>query len=82
MAPMGSSPFRGKRRRYAIRWNRLLTAFSPLCHKSSKTLMLRSRKVEAIQVNHLIPGRDKVVNELLLRVGTSVNFREGPELGV
>ena len=42
----------------------------------------RSRKIEAIQVHHLIPGRDKVVDELLPGVGTSVNFSQGAELGV
>jgi hypothetical protein len=42
----------------------------------------RSRKVEAIKVHHLIPGRDKVVDELLLSVGTSVDFSQGAELGV
>jgi hypothetical protein len=42
----------------------------------------RSRKVEAIKVHHLIPGRDKVVDELLLSVGTSVDFSHDAELGV
>jgi hypothetical protein len=41
-----------------------------------------SRKVEAIKVHHLIPGCDKVVDELLFSVGTSVDFRQGAELGV
>jgi len=42
----------------------------------------RSRKVEAIQVHHLGPSRDKVVDELLPGVGTSVHFSQGAELGV
>ena len=41
-----------------------------------------SPKVEAIQVHHLIPGRYKVMDKLLLGVRTSVDFRQGPELGV
>ena len=42
----------------------------------------RLRKVEAIKVHHLVPGRDKIVNKFLLRVRASVNFRQGAELGV
>jgi len=42
----------------------------------------KSRKVEAIQVHHLVPSRDKVVDELLVSIGTSINFRQGAELGV
>ena len=44
--------------------------------------MLRSGEVEAIKVHHLVPGRDEVVDELLLRVRTSVDFGQGAELGV
>ena len=44
--------------------------------------MLRSDKVEAVKVHYLVPHRDKVVQELLLRVLTSVDFRQGPELGI
>ena len=40
------------------------------------------REVEAIQVHYLVPGRNKVVDELLFRVATSVNLRQGAELGV
>jgi len=42
----------------------------------------RLRQVEAIQVHYLVPGRDEVVDELLLRVGASVNFRQRAELGI
>ena len=31
-------------------------------------------EIEAIKVHHFIPGRDEVVDELLLRVGTSIDF--------
>ncbi len=41
---------------------------------------LRSRKVEAIQVHHLVPGRHEVIDELLLRVRAPVDFRQGAEL--
>ena len=44
--------------------------------------MLRSGEVEAVKVHYLVPHRYKVVQELLLRVHTSVDFRQGPELGV
>ena len=44
--------------------------------------MLRSGEVEAIKVHHLVPGRYEVLDKLLLRVRASVDFRQGPELGV
>ena len=44
--------------------------------------MPRSGEVEAIKVHHLVPGCDEVVDELLLPVGTSVDFSQGAELGV
>ena len=72
-----------QRRRYAVRWNRFLDdRLSPPYRKSSRTLMLRSGEVEAIKVHHFVPGRDEVVDKLLPRVGTSVEFRQGAELGV
>ena len=40
------------------------------------------RKVEAIQVHHLVPGRNEIVDELLLPIRTAVNFSQGAELGV
>ena len=43
---------------------------------------LRSRKVEAIEVHHLGPGRDEVLDELRLRIRASVDLRQGAELGV
>src|SRR5712691_6562253 len=47
-----------------------------------KAYCLRSRKVEAIEVHHLGPRRDEVLDELRLRIRASVDLREGPELGV
>ena len=45
--------------------------------------MLRSNaEVEAVKVHYLVPYRYKVVQEFLLGVLTSVDFRQGPELGV
>ena len=44
--------------------------------------MQRSGEVEAIEVHHLGPGCDEVVDELLVGVGTSVDFGQGAELGV
>ena len=46
------------------------------------TLSLNSGEVKAIQVHHLVPGRDKVMDKLLLRVRTSIHLGQGPELRV
>ncbi len=40
------------------------------------------REIEAIQVHHLAPGRDEVVDELFLRVGTRIDFSQSAELRV
>ena len=45
-------------------------------------IFARLRNVETIKVHHLVPGPYKVVDELLLRVRTSVDFGQGPELGI
>jgi hypothetical protein len=50
--------------------------------KPSQRFGLPSGQVEAVEVHDLVPHRYKVVQELLLRVLTSVDFRQGPELGV
>src|SRR6201999_1188462 len=42
----------------------------------------RSRKIETIKVHHLGPGRYKVMDKFLLCVRTSVDFGQGPELGI
>src|SRR5258708_6259058 len=55
---------------------------SPPCQRPSKTFLPRSGEVEAIEVHHLVPGRGEVVDELLLRVGASVDFSQGAELRV
>src|SRR5262245_56915941 len=47
-----------------------------------KAYSLRSRQVEAIEVHHLGPRRDEVLDELRLRIRASVDLREGPELGI
>jgi hypothetical protein len=44
--------------------------------------MLRSGEVEAVKVHYLVPRRHKVVHELLLGVLTTIDFRDGPELGI
>ena len=44
--------------------------------------MLRSGEVESVKVHYLVPHRYKVVHELLQGVLTSIDFRQGPELGV
>ena len=40
------------------------------------------REGEAVKVHYLVPCRYEVVQELLLGVLTSVDFRYSPELGV
>jgi hypothetical protein len=47
-----------------------------------KTFMLQSGDVEAIKVHHLGPGRHEVLDKLILRVRTSVDLSQSPELGV
>jgi hypothetical protein len=44
--------------------------------------LTRSGKVEAIKVHHLVPGCYEIMDELFLRVRASVDFGDGPELGV
>ena len=60
----------------------LLTVFSSPCQKPSKTFMIRSSEVETVKLHDFVPRRYKVVQELLQGVLTSVDFRQGPELGV
>ena len=59
-----------------------LTVVSPPCQKPSKTLMLRSGEVETVEVHDFVPRRDEVVQELLVGVLASIDFRQGAELGV
>ena len=47
-----------------------------------RAFLLRSGEVEAVKVHYLVPRRYEVVHELLLGVLASVDFRQGPELGV
>jgi hypothetical protein len=56
--------------------------FLPPCQKPAKTSMPRSGEVESVKVHDLVPGRYKVVQELLHGVLRCVDFRQGPELGV
>src|SRR6202000_2822277 len=42
----------------------------------------KSGKVETIRVHHLGPGRDEILDELLLRVTARIDFRKCTELGV
>ena len=41
-----------------------------------------SGKIETVKVHYFIPRCDKVVQELLPGVLTSVDFRQGTELGI
>jgi hypothetical protein len=42
----------------------------------------RLRNIKAIQIHHLVPRCDEIVDELLLRIGTSIDFRHGAQQGV
>jgi hypothetical protein len=44
--------------------------------------MLRSGEVESVEVHDFVPHRYEVMQELLLGVLASIDFRQGPELGV
>src|ERR1035437_9430924 len=59
-----------------------LGVFSPPCPPPSKTVMLRSGEVETVEVHDFVPRRYEVVQELLLGVRTTIDSRQGPELGV
>src|SRR5437773_277619 len=48
----------------------------------SKAYLPRSCEVVAIEVHHLGPGGDEVLDELRLRIRAPVDLRQGPELGV
>src|SRR5262249_4051062 len=55
-------------------WKRLQVM--AISQRPSKLSGDHSREVEAIEVHHRIPGRDEVVNELLLCVVTSVDLSQ------
>src|SRR5215510_13386351 len=50
--------------------------------RDPKAYSLRSREVVAIEVHHLGPRRDEVLDELRLRIRASVDLRQGSELGI
>src|SRR5204863_5090263 len=41
-----------------------------------------SRQVIAVKVHHFVPGRDKVVDKLLLRIRTCIDLSQSPQLRV
>ncbi len=60
-----------------------IPAEQPMPHsKRPSSFVLRSGEVKAIEVHHLVPSRDEVVNELFLAVRASVDFSQGAELGI
>ena len=44
------------------------------------TLSIDSRQIEAVEVHDLVPSRDEVVHELLLRIRTCIHFGKCPKL--
>ena len=72
-----------QRRRYAVRWNRLLAdRFFAALSEALEDVYATISEVETVKVHDFVPHHYKVVQELLLGVLTSVDFRQGPELGV
>ena len=59
-----------------------LIVFFAALSEALENIMLRSGEVEAVKVHDFVPHSYKVMQELLLGVLTSVDFRQGPELGV
>ncbi len=45
-------------------------------------LVYASAEVETVGGHHLVPGGHKVAHELILRVVTGVDFRDGPQLRI
>src|SRR5690606_3768537 len=39
-------------------------------------------QVKPVQIHHLVPRGDKVLHELLLRIGAAIDFGQGAQLGV
>src|SRR5262249_9009565 len=50
--------------------------------QTARYVNLRSGEVEPIEVHHFAPGRDEVVNELLLGVGAAIDFSQRSKLRV
>jgi len=69
---------------HGLRLDRARMSRSPIeaDQRQTRKAVPGSRKVEAIKAHDLVPGRDEVVDELLLGVGAAINFSHGPELGV
>ena len=45
----------------------------------TRCMVPRSGEVEAVEVHHLDPGRDKVLHKFRPGIGTSIDFSEGTE---
>ena len=58
------------------------TARDSMWGETAPTRCRRLRDVESIKIHYLVPDHDKVVNKLLLHIGTSVNFGQRAELRV
>ena len=59
-----------------------IEARGSISQKPSRTFVLRSGEVETVEMHDFVPHRYEVLQELLLGVLTSIDFRQGPELGV
>ena len=61
---------------------RLLFNVQNTRQKDLENIFPGSVEVETVKVHNLAPRRDKVVQEPLLGVLTTIDFRDGPQLGV
>ena len=55
----------------------------PLTERYRRRSIATNRiEVKAIKIHHLVPGRYEVIDELLLRVITGIDFRDGSKLRI
>src|SRR3974377_509931 len=65
-----------------VRTIRLVPISVPIGRTGHFTIAGELGKVEAVEVHYFGPRRNEVLNELLLGVGTSIDFRYRAQLGV
>ena len=72
---------RRHRRKWPLRDGRIMRAASQVLLQmrdgNSRFLHENLGEIVAVEVHHLVPRGDEVVDEFLLRVGTSVDFGDG-----
>src|SRR5580700_7333597 len=53
-----------------------------LTAETSRVLLKGRDEVKAVDVHHLVPGPNEVLDKLPVRIRTSVDLRQRPELGI